>query len=66
MFEFKDAIKEGDGLRCWKYFFPRSTGHKNYCIEALNLLAQYYYTLPPQLVEQMHDLLILMEGLGKK
>ena len=58
MFEFKDAIKEGDGrrvLRCWKYFFLlfRSTGHKNYCIEALNLLAQYYYTLPPQLAEQM-------------
>ena len=52
MFEFKDAIKEGGGrrvLHCWKYFFLffRSTGHKNYCIEALNLLAQYYYTLPP-------------------
>ena len=24
-----------------------------YCFESLNLLAQYYYTLPPQLAEQM-------------
>ena len=57
--EFKDAIKEGDGtrvLRCWKYFllYFRATGHKNYCIEAFNFLALYYYVLPPQhFAEQM-------------
>ena len=54
MFEFKDAIKGGGGdgrrvLHSWKYFslLSHSSGHKNHCIEALNLLAQYYYTLHP-------------------
>ena len=56
--EVKDAIREGDGirvLRCWKYFFLffRGSGHKNYCVEALTFLAQYYYVLPPRLAEQM-------------
>ena len=51
LLEFKDSIREGDGyrvLRCWKYFLLifRATQHKNYCIEALNLLMQYYYILP--------------------
>ena len=52
--EFKDAIREGDGtrvLRCWNYFL--SSGHTNYCLEAFNLLVQYYYTLSPRLAEQM-------------
>ena len=58
LMEFKDAVKEGDGmrvLRCWKYFLLifRATGHTNYCIEAMNLLTQYYYTLTPQLAQQM-------------
>ena len=58
LLEFKDAIREGDGsrvLRCWKYFLPlfKATGHKNYSFEALYLLSQYYYTLPPQLAEKM-------------
>ena len=56
--EFKDSIREGDGnrvLRCWKYFLFlfRASGHVNYCIEAFNLLMQYYYTLTPRLAEQM-------------
>ena len=56
--ELKDAIREGDGtrvLRCWKYLFLlfRGSGHTNYCLEALILLAQYYYILPPRLAEQM-------------
>lgn len=56
--EFKDAVREGDGLRvlrCWKFFFLlfRGTGHKNYCIEALHLLASYYYILPPRYAAQM-------------
>ena len=50
--EFKDGIREGDGsrvLRCWKYFLLlfRGSGHTNYSLEALSLLTQYYYTLPP-------------------
>eukprot|EP00731_Ephydatia_muelleri_P020729 Em0013g456a len=58
LLEFKDSIREGDGyrvLRCWKYFLLifRATQHKNYCIEALNLLMQYYYILPQQYAEQM-------------
>ena len=56
--EFKDAIREGDGTRvlcCWKYFLLlfHASGHTNYCLEALNLLVQYYYTLSPRLAEQM-------------
>ena len=58
LLEFKDSIREGDGyrvLRCWKYFLLifRATQHKNYCIEALNLLMQYYYILPQRYAEQM-------------
>ena len=58
LMEFKDAIREGDGLRvlrCWKYFFLffRATNHKNYCIEALHFLMQYYYLLPRRYAEQM-------------
>ena len=41
--EFRDAIKEGDGLRvlrCYRYMLPVfiSSGRKNYTIETLNLL----------------------------
>ena len=48
--EFKDAIKEVEGTRvlhCWKYFllYLCATGHTNYCIEAFNFLALYYYIL---------------------
>ena len=51
--EFSDAIKEGDGdrvLRCWKYLLLifKNSGRKNYSIEALNLLCQYFYSLTPR------------------
>ena len=53
LLEFKDAVREGDGVRvlqCWKSFFLffRGTGHKNYCLEAFNFLMQYHYTLTPR------------------
>ncbi len=45
LFEFKDAIKEGDGDRClclWKYFLLvfKASGRKNYAKEAFHLLIQ--------------------------
>ena len=44
--EFRDAIKEGDGLRvlrCYRYMLPMfiSSGRTNYSIETLNLLLQH-------------------------
>ena len=56
--EFKDAIREGDGKRvlcCWRYMLPlfRFTQHKNYCIEAFNLLCQYSFRLPPRQAEEL-------------
>ena len=56
--EFKDAIREGDGNRVmavWKYLFLifKSSGHKKYSIEAFTMLSQYYFTLSPQLAEQL-------------
>ena len=56
--EFKDAIREGDGNRVmtvWKYFFLlfKSTGRKNYALEAFTLLVQYHFILPPALAEQL-------------
>ena len=56
--EFDDAIHEGDGqrlIRCWKFLFLifKASNHKNYSIEALNLLAQYYILLPPRLAAQL-------------
>ena len=46
---FHDSIKEGDGdriLRYWKFLLVafKSTNHRNYAKEALNLLVQYHYT----------------------
>lgn len=43
-FEFKDAIREGDGervLRCWRILllYFHAAGHKNYFKEAVHLLA---------------------------
>ena len=45
---FHDAIKEGDReriLRYWKMFLIifKSTSHRNYAKEAVNLLFKYYY-----------------------
>ena len=56
--EYKDAIKEGDGMRvlqCWKYLLPifQNSGRKNYTIEAFKLLYQYYYGLPPRHAQQL-------------
>ena len=55
--EFKDAIREGYGNRVmmWKYVFLvfKSTGRKNYALEAFTLLAQYHFILPLALAEQL-------------
>lgn len=56
--EYKDAIKEGDGLRvlrCWKYLqlIFTASQRKNYAIEAFNLICQYIYYLSPQLAQQL-------------
>ena len=50
--EFSDAIREGDGqrvLRCWRYLLTifKNSGQKNYSLEAVNLLNQYQFVLPP-------------------
>lgn len=46
---FCDVIREGDGdrvLRYWKIMLVviKSTNHRNYAKEAVNMLLQYYYT----------------------
>jgi len=53
MFEFRDAVKEGDGERVycvWKYLLLlfRESGRTKYALEALNLHLQHY-GLPPHL-----------------
>ncbi len=58
IFDFKDAIREGDGdqvLLLWKYMLIlfKATGRKNYAIEALTLLSQYHILLPCNLAEQL-------------
>ena len=55
--EYKDAIKEGDGMRvlqCWKYLYQffKILAEKN-TIEAFKLLYQYYYGLPPRHAQQL-------------
>ena len=56
--EYRDAIREGDGvrvLRCWKFLllYCRATGHSKYANEALNILLQHEFILPPRLSEQL-------------
>ena len=56
--EYADAIKEGDGervIRCWRYLLPifKSSGRKNYSIEAFTLLNQYEYQLTPRQSAQL-------------
>lgn len=58
IFDFKDAVREGDGdqlLLIWKYMLLlfKATGRKNYAIEAFTLLSQYHITLPRNLAEQL-------------
>lgn len=52
MFEFNDAIKEGDGERVycvWKYLLLLfcESGQTKYALEALNSPLPVYYGLPP-------------------
>ena len=56
--EFRDALKEGDGLRtlrCYRYMLPmfRSAGRTNYAIESFNLLLQHDYILSPRQAEEL-------------
>ena len=56
--EFRDAIKEGDGicvLRCYRYLLPMfiNSGRTNYAIETLNFLMQYDYLLSPRQAEEL-------------
>ena len=56
--EYCDVIWEGDGVRvyrCWKYLLPifKNSGHKNYSLEALYLINQYKYELPPREAEKL-------------
>ncbi len=58
IFDFKDAVREGDGdhiITLWKYMmlFFKATGRTNYATEAFTLLAQCHITLPPNLCEQV-------------
>ena len=56
--EFSDGIREGDGfriLRCWRFLMLvfKASRHKNYSIEALNLLCQYHFFLSPRQAQQL-------------
>ena len=56
--EFKHAIQGGDSdrvMRVRKYILLlfKASAQKNYAIEALILLSQYYLILPPHLAEQV-------------
>ena len=56
--EFEDAIREGDGLRLlrvWKLLLLifKAAHRKNYSIEALTILVQYYALLSPWQREQL-------------
>jgi L1 cell adhesion molecule like protein len=58
LMEFNDSIREGDGdriIRCWKFLLPlfKSTGRTKYSVEAVTLLAQYYYLFSPRMAAQM-------------
>ena len=51
-------LMQGRGVgmeRVWKYLMLifKSTGRKNYAIEALTLLTQFHFTLPPNLAQQV-------------
>lgn len=55
---FNDAIREGDGdrvLACWKFLLVifRVKGHRNYCKEAVTLLAQYHCLLSKRKAAQL-------------
>ena len=53
IFDFNDAVKEGDGkrlFRCWKYMLLlfKGHGHNKYALAALQLLANTQALLSPQ------------------
>jgi len=53
--EFKDAIKEGNGNRVlcyWKFLF-KAKNHTNYSKEAIILLSQYYCLLSDRQAAQL-------------
>ena len=55
---FHDAIKEADGdriLRYWKFLYIvfKTTSHRNYAKEALNVLMQYNYTMSERQKSQL-------------
>ena len=71
VFEFKDAIREGDGNRilcCWKMMFLyfQSAGHINYQKEAFQLLASIHAAASPKIASQMKwgHVVNLRGGLG--
>ena len=70
--ELVDAVREGDGLRVvrwWRYMLLifKSTGRKNYCIEAFIMLAQLQYLLSPREKQQLlYSRFINMHGLPGK
>ena len=56
--EFCDAIREGDGervLRCWRYLLLifKTSGRRNYGIEALRMLSQYEFELTPRQAQEL-------------
>ena len=58
LLEFKDAIREGDGeriLRVWKVLiiYFHYAGHKNYKLEAFNLLTMVNATASPRIAAQL-------------
>ena len=53
---FHDAVREGDGnciIRYWHFLLPvfKQCSHRNYAIEALNLLAHMFILLPWKVAE---------------
>ena len=58
LLEFKDAIREGDGiriLRCWKVLlmYYRMANHTNYASEAFHFIAQVTATASPRVATQL-------------
>ena len=56
--EYNDAIKEGNServLQVWKFLLLvfKASKRKNYAIETLTLLSQYYCFLSPRLAQQL-------------
>ena len=67
--EFRDCIREGDGervLRCWKFMLLlfKASKRTNYSLEALRLLLQHHFLLPPRQAQQLlHSHFVNTRGL---